>query len=183
MLSKQEITSLQVIKPQKTWLNEVYCLFFLSWLPTSSSPFLLCFLLSVLPALLLSYCTLLNPFILNLSCAFFLPSSHESLSFSLSLSKPPSRYISLTLLFLSLTSLTLLLPIPPHAISTQLWADIHHTHMYTLRNRSPYPLFCWTFPSSAHFEISLATWSFISSSERIRNSYISLCPSLLSSTV
>lgn len=48
------------------------------------------------------------------------------ISFSLSLSKPPSRYISLTFLFLSFTSLTLLLPIPPHAISTQLCVDIHH---------------------------------------------------------
>lgn len=66
-------------------------------------------------------------------CDFFLPFSHESLSFFLSLSKPPPRYIALTLLFLPLTSLTLLLPIPPHAIPTQLHADIHHvcTHRET----------------------------------------------------
>lgn len=71
--SVNRIISLQVIKPHETWPNEFYCLFFLSWLPTSFPFFLLYILLSVLPALFLSYCTLLYAFIPNLSCAF--PSS------------------------------------------------------------------------------------------------------------
>lgn len=167
------IISLQAIEPQENRLNEFYCLFFLSWLPTSSSSFLLCFLLSALPALLLSYCALLHPLILNLSCAFFLPSSHESHSPFPCLSLLPDIF---------LTSLTLLLPIPPHGISTQLCVDIHH--MYIQRNRSLCPFFCSTFPSPAHSEISLGTCSIIFSSEGLRNSYtFSLRPSLLSSTV
>lgn len=161
-------------------MNSIAC-FFLSWLPISSCPFLLCFLLSVLPALLLIYFTSRHPFILNLSYSFFLPSSHESLSFSLSFSKPPSRYISLTLLFLSPLSLCCFSSLPC-CIHTTVCG--HTLHMYTQRNRSPCPLFCRTFPSPAHFEISLKTWSFIFSPERLRNSYVfSLCLSLLSSSL
>jgi len=98
--SANRIISLQVIKPQETWLNEFYCLFFLSWLPTTSSPFLLYFLLSVLPVLFLRYCTLLHPFILNLSSA--LPKSFSPLLINLSYSHFTSPRL-LTDIFLSLS--------------------------------------------------------------------------------
>lgn len=77
-----------------------------------------------------------------------------------------------------------MLPIPSHTIF-HTTACVHtHTHTHTERNICPCLIFSSTFPSAAHFEISLGVCSFIFSTERIRNSCLLFPPlSLLSSAV
>lgn len=182
--SANRIVSLQVTKTQETWLREFCCLFFLSFLTSYFFlPFSVILLAVSLACIIYNLLHLTTSFhsksFLHLS-QFFLPSSHESLSFTLSFSETPPRYISLTLLLLQNTYHTLrCFPSLPTLYPYNCMCTYTHTHTHTERNICPCLIFSSTFPSAAHFEISLGVCSFIFSTERIRNSYVfSSLPSL-----